>query len=79
MFSKHAKASHVLVQLSQNDDEMNLTVEDNGIGMNPDLINSATGSGWTSIRTRTEYLKGKLDVQSSEGNGTSVHITIPIS
>jgi two-component system NarL family sensor kinase len=77
--SKHAKASHVLVQLSRNGDEMNLTVEDNGIGMNPDLINSATGSGWTSIRTRTEYLKGKLDVQSSGGNGTSVHVTIPIS
>lgn len=77
--SKHAKASHVLVQLAWHQNEMNVTVEDNGVGMNPELIHGASGSGWTSIQSRAKYLKGKLDVQSGTGNGTSVHLTIPIS
>ena len=77
--SKHAKASHVLVQLARHQNEMNVTVEDNGVGMNSELADRATGSGWTSIQSRTKYLKGKIDVQSKPGKGTSVNLTIPLS
>lgn len=77
--SKHAQATQVLVQLAQYDNELSITVEDNGIGMNKDEVNISTGAGWTNIRSRVEYLKGKLDVQSGRGEGTSVHITLLVS
>ena len=37
------------------------------------------GMGWVNIRQRVEFLKGTLDLNSSEGNGTSVQINIPFS
>lgn len=77
--SKHAQATQVLVQLARHESELSITVEDDGIGMNNDQINLSTGAGWTTIQSRVEYLKGKLDILSSPGQGTSFHITIPVS
>lgn len=76
--SKHARATHVLVQLARHDDEVNVTVEDDGVGMDSTKVDMSPGAGWINIRSRVEYLKGKLDVQSTPGQGISVHITIPI-
>ncbi|NOS57127.1 MAG: hypothetical protein HOP37_12845 [Cyclobacteriaceae bacterium] len=77
--SKHAQATQVLVQLARQANELNITVEDNGIGMTSEEVNLSTGAGWINIRSRVEYLKGELDIQSSPGRGTSVHIIIPLS
>ncbi len=77
--SKHAQATQVLVQLARQEDEMTITVEDDGIGMNTDEVALSSGAGWITIRSRVEYLNGKLDVQSNLGQGTSVHVTIPVS
>lgn len=43
------------------------------------IVEKATGAGWGNIRSRVDYLKGKLDIQSEPGQGTSVHIIIPVS
>jgi len=77
--AKHAKATHVLVQLARQNGEISITVEDDGVGFDTATIKKATGAGWANIQSRIEYLKGKLDVQSATGNGTSVHIIIPVS
>ncbi|MEQ1586038.1 MAG: sensor histidine kinase [Cyclobacteriaceae bacterium] len=77
--AKHAKATHVLVQLARQNNEVSITVEDNGIGFENPNVDNAAGIGWANIRSRVDYLKGKLDVQSSRGQGTSIHITIPVS
>jgi two-component system NarL family sensor kinase len=76
--AKHAKATQVLVQLARQNDEISITVEDDGVGFDTATIKNATGAGWANIQSRIEYLKGKLDVQSSAGKGTSVHIIIPV-
>lgn len=77
--AKHAKATQVLVQLARQNGEVSITVEDDGVGFDTSLIQNTTGAGWANIQSRVEYLKGKLDVQSAFGQGTSVHITIPAS
>jgi two-component system, NarL family, sensor kinase len=77
--AKHAKATQVLVQLARQNGEISITVEDDGVGFDTANIKKATGAGWANIQSRIEYLKGKLDVQSATGNGTSVHIIIPVS
>lgn len=73
--AKHAKATQVLVQVAWHDQEISITIEDDGIGFDASLLEKPGGSGWANIRARMEYLKGKLDVQSSPGKGTSVHIS----
>ena len=76
---KHAKATHVLLQLAQHEKELNITLEDNGVGFDMNEVSKHTGSGLENIRSRVEYLKGKLDIQSSAGKGTSVLITFTIT
>lgn len=75
---KHGKASEVLVQLHLDRQEqlLALTVEDNGLGFDVNTLNESTGMGWRNIQSRVQFIKGKLDVQSVPGNGTSVMIEI---
>jgi len=77
--AKHAKATQVLVQLARQNNELSITVEDDGSGFDKSMVDKASGAGWGNIRSRVDYLKGKLDVLSAAGQGTSVHITIPVS
>jgi len=69
--AKHANASKVLVQISRHDSHLSITVEDNGHGFN--VAQQTQGAGWLNIRSRVEYLRGKVDLLSS-AKGTSVAI-----
>ena len=75
---KHANARHVLVQVHASVPEklLAVTVEDDGQGLDKTRLNEATGIGWKNIQHRVEFLKGRLDVQSSPGKGTSVLLEI---
>lgn len=75
---KHAGAKNAIVQISKNEDAISITVEDDGIGFDSRLLNMSKGIGWSNIQNRVEFLKAKLDVQSSSDKGTSVHIDINI-
>ena len=75
---KHASAKTAIVQVSKTDDIISITVEDDGKGFNPVILQQPKGMGWSNIQSRVEYLKGKLDVQSGPGKGTSVHIEMNI-
>ena len=70
---KHADAKNGIVQLSNDNGRIALTVEDNGKGFDTSASNAGQGIGWSNIRSRVDFLKGKLDVHS-DGRGTSVHI-----
>lgn len=71
---KHAQASTILVQLTEHDGRINLTVEDNGRGFDPKKLKTAPGVGWLNIKSRVEYLNGTLDLRSTPGQGTSVSV-----
>ncbi|HMX78526.1 MAG TPA: ATP-binding protein, partial [Chitinophagaceae bacterium] len=71
---KHSGASHILVQLIQQDEEnLNITVEDNGKGFDASQTTANT-AGLRNVSSRVKYLNGKMDIQSHPGNGTSVYI-----
>jgi len=71
---KHAKATEVLVQLLREENRLSITVEDNGKGFDVNDLEKSEGDGWTNIRNRVNYLKGKLDLHSDADKGTSVNI-----
>jgi two-component system, NarL family, sensor kinase len=73
---KHAAAKNAIVQVSKTDELLSITVEDDGKGFDPVILQQAKGIGWTNIKSRVDFLKGILDVQSSIGNGTSIHIEL---
>jgi two-component system, NarL family, sensor kinase len=73
---KHAGASAAIVQLSKTATGVDITVEDDGKGFDTTILKATRGIGWSNILSRVEYLKGRMDVQSVSGKGTSVHIEI---
>ncbi len=75
---KHAAAKAAIVQVSKTGNELSVTVEDNGKGFDPAILNQAKGIGWSNIQNRVEYLKGKIDILSGPGEGTSVHIELNV-
>ena len=76
--SKHARVDKALVTLQQNNGRVVLAVEDQGVGFDASAVPaSAEHMGLSSIRERTEMLKGKLKVESSPGKGTRITVDIP--
>lgn len=73
---KHSGASEVVVQITQHDDMLNIIVEDNGIGFDPE--SSQWGLGYTTIQNRVDDLEGDLTIDSSRGNGTTIILNIPV-
>ena len=77
---KHAAARNVLVQLHifETEKQLTITVEDDGNGFDTAILKNASGIGWSNIQNRVEFLKGKADISSAPGKGTSVLIEINI-
>jgi signal transduction histidine kinase len=74
---KHANASEILVQLLQKDDELMITVEDDGIGFDTEKVKTGMGTG--NIASRVNFLKGEISVHTRPGEGTSTLVTIPVA
>ncbi|MET0242789.1 MAG: ATP-binding protein [Flavitalea sp.] len=76
---KHAKASQVIVQVSDGDGHLFLTVEDNGKGMAESIsATRSSGLGLKSIENRVALLKGRLEIDSHVSHGTTTNIEIPL-
>jgi signal transduction histidine kinase len=75
---KHAGATKAVVQLNKEDNQLLITVEDDGQGFETALLSTAKGIGWGNIKNRLDYLKAKLDVESEAGKGTAVHIELTL-
>jgi signal transduction histidine kinase len=80
---KHAKASHVVVKLTQDDSRLSLVVDDNGEGFS--FAGRFTGDeldrlrlGPISIKERTRTVGGVLTVESNPGHGARLTIEVPL-
>ena len=71
---KHASAKTAIVQVTKTEKQLAVTVEDDGRGFDTTTLTQSKGIGWSNIQHRVDFLKGKLDVDSKPGKGTSVHI-----
>jgi CheY-like chemotaxis protein len=80
---KHAHADRATLELALDaDDQLCITVTDQGIGFEPAALDdrSKTGQvGWGlfSIRERLTLLGGRFDVDSAPGRGTRVRLIAP--
>ncbi len=76
--SKYAHAREVTVTMQAYDHYIELDVKDDGVGFDLDTRLNAS-HGFAGMRHRVEALNGTLDVASSAGNGTSIHVVLPRS
>lgn len=74
---KHANATEVDVQFFVHDNELVMTIEDNGKGFDESTIRR--GIGIQNMKARTESLSGTLEISSQPANGTNLMIKIPLT
>lgn len=73
---RHASAKNILVQLSQVEGLLSLSVEDDGTGF---IWSEYKGAGLFTIQQRVRLLSGTINWDSTPGNGTSVYAEFDIS
>jgi len=75
---KHAQASQVWVELGMDDDQVTLTIQDNGIGFG-DARPGSNGIGLAGLRERITIAGGTLTVSSRPKRGTILSAQFPLS
>ncbi len=77
--AKHSQASRVRICLQKAEDNIKLSIEDNGVGFETSHKLSANapskGSGLLNMRERTELSGGSLELKSTPGEGTTIRAT----
>jgi signal transduction histidine kinase len=80
---KHSKAKNVAVSARMLDREVQVSVEDDGVGFDTSLASSVdhstNGFGLFSIHQRLGHIGGHLDIESEPGKGTRISLVAPIN
>jgi signal transduction histidine kinase len=81
--AKHAQATQVWVKLEQQEEELMLTVRDNGIGFDTTLAQEqalqGSGVGLRGMEERLRLVDGQLDIISEPGRGAEIQARIPLT
>lgn len=75
--AKHAKATQVKIHLDASDDELELTVADNGKGIEAADRLKPTSFGLRGMEERAAQLGGTVDVSPLRPSGTCIAVTVP--
>jgi len=75
--ARHAEARRVTVRLVATPEQVQLTIEDDGLGL--DASDTAEDRyGLVGMNERARMLGGALDLSTSPGAGTRVRVTVPL-
>lgn len=75
---RHSQANSANVSLIQSDSNVELRIQDNGIGFD-DSSTDSEGFGLKSIRHRAELFGGLARIDSSPGEGTMIVVNLPMN
>ncbi|MDB5083843.1 MAG: hypothetical protein JWN30_729, partial [Bacilli bacterium] len=77
---KHAKATEITVRIELLPDQVNLQVQDDGVGFTAEeqFVNDGKHFGLLGMRERIALFDGKLDLRSSAGSGTKIIVQLPL-
>jgi signal transduction histidine kinase len=75
--ARHAQASLVEIDVGRYDDRFCMTISDNGVGLFPGCRRKPNSFGLLGIGERVSTLGGDFAVESDEGHGTVLKVTIP--
>jgi len=77
--ANHAHAKHVTVHLIQREQELRLSIEDDGAGFDPMSVKGKGRLGLVSMEERARLLNAELSIESKPGHGARVVVTVPLS
>jgi len=74
---RHSQAAQVKVVLDMGDERVRVSVEDNGKGFDPDIVQQGNSLGLRLIRERAEMLGGNFEMDSAVGKGARISFAVP--
>ena len=74
--AKHGHARRAVVEITEAQDTVNVSVRDDGVGFDPAI--KSDGFGLLGMHERVELLDGTLTISSAPGAGTTVVATLPV-
>ena len=76
---KYGDARKITVQITKDETELTLTIEDDGMGFELTNLVESKGNGWKNIRSRTNLIHGDLEIDTTLGKrGNLFLINIPL-
>lgn len=79
--TRHSRARNVRIELRRKGEKILCTVQDDGVGFDPQTVlskNGKKGLGLIGIQERLNVLKGTFHVKSQSGRGSKLFITVPL-
>ncbi len=76
---KHAQASRVAICIIWTDEDITLMFEDDGIGFDPEQVDTQSHFGLAFLEERVNSLVGRVLVRSSQGQGTQLEVQLPLA
>lgn len=73
---KHARATNLILQCSQNEDILFITFEDDGCGFDTTVLDQKKGMGLDNLKNRITFLKGVFEIRSVINEGTTINIEL---
>jgi len=77
--ARHAGASAVCVTVDSSDEDLRVTIEDDGIGIDRENAKKGRSLGILGMRERARLIGATLSIGTSNHSGTMVELTIPLS
>lgn len=75
--AKYSKATTASISLSRANGSLSMNIVDNGLGFDP--AKQGSGNGMKTMKKRAEAHGGIFNIESAEGMGTSITLSIPIA
>ena len=75
---KYSQAKNVYIGITGYEEEVVVTLEDDGIGYDLDQFKTSEGNGWRNISSRVNLVQGFIEIDTRPGGkGSSVMMEIP--
>lgn len=76
---KYSDTRKITIQITKDETELTLTIEDDGMGFELTNLVESKGNGWKNIRSRTNLIHGDLEIDTTLGKrGNLFLINIPL-
>ena len=75
--ARHSQGTVVKVMLDMGEERVRVSVDDNGRGFDPEVVQQGASLGLKLIRERAEMLGGSFEMDSAVGKGARISFAVP--